>query len=127
MIKQVLDVNSKWKVIVYYSINYNLFAHIVADLYRIGTPPNKIKRIYHNMISGKGKAVTISNDTHRTSIVLFNKHKHKYDYANSIVHEAEHVKQAMLKYYNIKDAGEAPAYTMGYLVMKMFMFLHVLK
>lgn len=127
MIKQVLDVNNKWKVIVYYNINYNLFAHIATDLYHIETHTEQLKRIYHKMITGRAKAVTISNSKYKTSIVLFNKHKHKYDYANSIVHEAEHVKQAMLKYYDIDDSGEAPAYTMGYLVMKFFMFLHVLK
>lgn len=43
-----------------------------------------------------------------------------YEYLNSIVHEAEHVKQAMLDEYDIEDAGEYPAYTMGYLVMRMY-------
>lgn len=65
------------------------------------------------------KAVTISSSKDKTSVVLFNIHKNKYDYINSIVHEAEHVKQAMLNYYDVEDAGEPPAYTVGYLVMKM--------
>ena len=41
------------------------------------------------------------------------------DYINSIVHEAEHVKQAMLRTYMIEDKGEPPAYTIGYLVERM--------
>ena len=51
--------------------------------------------------------------------VSFYKHSDKYDYINSIVHEAEHIKQHMLKAYNVDDFGEAPAYTIGYLVMMM--------
>ena len=127
MIKQTIDVNGYWKVIVYYDINYNLFNHIATDLIHIGTQNKSINRIYKNMITNKAKAVTISNIDLYTSIVLFNKHKDKYDYINSIVHEAEHIKQAMLKGYNIKDEGEHPAYTIGYLVMKMMMFLKMLK
>ena len=46
----------------------------------------------------------------------------KYDYVSSIVHEAEHVKQSILKAYNVPDEDEAPAYTIGFLVMKMMEF-----
>ena len=48
-----------------------------------------------------------------------NEHKTIEDYINSIVHEAEHVKQAMLKAYKVDDSGEPPAYTIGFIVMKM--------
>lgn len=41
------------------------------------------------------------------------------DYINSIVHEAEHIKQSMLKAYNIDESGEPPANTVAYLVEKM--------
>ena len=42
------------------------------------------------------------------------------DYIDSVVHEAEHVKQAMLKAYHVEDIGEPPAYTIGYLVGRMW-------
>ena len=41
------------------------------------------------------------------------------DYISHICHEAEHVKQAMLDYYNIIDKGENAAYTIAYIAMKM--------
>ena len=127
MIKQVIDVNGYWKVIVYYNINYNLFSYVYLDLYDINISEKSIKRIYKTMITNKAKAVTISNINLYTSIVCFNKHKDKYDYINSIVHEAEHVKQDMLEAYNVADYGEPPAYTIGYLVMKMLRFFKLLK
>ena len=69
------------------------------------------------------KAFTYSNAKYRISIVGFNIHFDKYDYINSIVHEAEHIKQAMLNYYNIQDKGENAAYTVAYIAMKMLQMI----
>ena len=119
MIRQLINVNDYWKIIVYYNIDYNLLNYITYDLYSIEINNKIINRIYKMLYKRYAKAVTISNGYYKTSIVIFNKHKTKADYINSIVHEAEHVKQAMLKEYNIDDYGEAPAYTIGFIVMKM--------
>lgn len=119
MIKQSINVNNYWKVIVYYNVDYNFFNIIYEDLKLIDISNKVINRVYNTMITQKAKAVTITNPYYKTSIVLFNKHKNKYDYINSIVHEAEHIKQDMLRVYNVEDIGEPPAYTIGYLVMKM--------
>ena len=66
------------------------------------------------------KAIIINIPAKRTSIVLFKPHKTVEDYINSIVHEVEHVKDGILEYYNISNRGEAPPYTIGYLVRVMF-------
>jgi hypothetical protein len=36
------------------------------------------------------------------------------------VHEAEHVKQALLRAYSVDDIGENAAYTIGYIVSRMY-------
>ena len=118
MIKRIININNYWKVIVYYNIDYNFFDYVENDLLYYGTPVESIKRIYHNMIT-TAKAFTYSNAKYRVSIVGFNKHFDKYDYINSIIHEAEHVKQHMLKFYKVLDEGEPPAYTVGYVATKM--------
>lgn len=115
MIKQLIDIDGYWKVIVYYNVNYNFFHYIEDDLIKINASDKTIDNIYYNVYSHKAKACTISSFKHKTSVVLFNKHSNYYDYVNSIIHEAEHVKQSMLEYYKIPDKGEAPAYTIGYL------------
>jgi len=119
MIKQYINIDNYWKVVVYYNINYNLFDYIVKDLNKLNTNTKTISNIYKNMSTEKAKAVTISNIKYKRSVVLFNTHKSFSDYINSIIHEAEHIKQAMLKAYNVDDKGEAPAYTIGFIVMKM--------
>ena len=92
------------------------------DLLHYSTPVESIKRIYHNMRT-TAKAFTYSNAKYGISIVGFNIHFNKYDYINSIVHEAEHIKQAMLDYYNIPDEGENAAYTIAYIAMKMLQMI----
>lgn len=124
MIKRTIDIDGYWKVIIYFNVDYNLFNYVLNDLLSINTPNITIRRIFNNMSKRKAKAVTISNENFNTSIVLFNKHDSKYDYINSIVHEAEHIKQSMLHAYKIDDYGEPPAYTIGYLVMKMLMIFN---
>lgn len=120
MVKQVFDVESYWKVIVYYNADYNFFDDILYELRMIDFPEKFIKKTYQSMVSHQAFAVTCSSSEYHTSIVIFNTHSSEADYINSIVHEAEHIKQAMFKAYQVEDAGEPPAYTVGYLVMRMY-------
>ena len=120
MIKQVFQVEHYWEVIVFYSLDYDLFDVVEKDLLNNGASQDVLEEIYYMMYYGKAKAATYNNFHLHTSVVLFNRHKSKEDYLNSIVHEAEHIKQAMLKAYKVEDEGEPPAYTIGYLVMKMW-------
>lgn len=119
MIRQEFYVEHYWKVVVFWNIDYSLFNAIGEDLRSLGMPRAECNNLKKELESGKAKAVTCSNIRRHISIVLFNKHSSRRDYINSIVHEAEHVKQAMLEAYDVEDRGEAPAYTMGYLAGKM--------
>lgn len=120
MVRQQIDVDGYWKVIVYYDVDFSLLFPVLRELRRIGFPVEDIREIFRQLKRDEAKAVTCSNGAYNSSVVLFGKHRDKYDYLNSLVHEAEHVKQAMLKTYMIEDEGELPAYTIGYLVMRMW-------
>lgn len=120
MTRQFIKIESYWEVIVYYSVDYASFFHIYEDFRKVGANEKTIKQVYDIMSSGKAKAVTFSNTDEHKSIVLFNKHRSRIDFISSLVHEAEHVKQAMLKAYNVEDQGEDPAYTIGYIVSRMW-------
>ena len=119
MIKRTINIDDYWEVIVYYDVDYNLFHIISKDLAQIGCSKLQIRSIYNNMRKGSAKGVTVSSAQCETSVVLFNAHRSIADYINSIVHEAEHIKQSILDAYNVKDEGEEPAYTVGYIAMKM--------
>jgi hypothetical protein len=120
MIKQVFAVEHYWKVIVYYDMDYNFFSNVYTELKKLGASDDSIWELHRIMISGQAKAVTFNSPANHTSIVIFNVHESTEDYLNSIVHEAEHIKQTMLQAYQVEDKGEPPAYTIGYLVMRMY-------
>ena len=120
MVKQMFDVEGYWKVIVYYNVDYNFFDEIIWEMKMSDFPERIIKNVWTTMKKGDAKAATVNNQEKHISLVLFNPHASKADYINSIVHEAEHVKQAMLKTYMVEDAGEPSAYTIGYIVMRMY-------
>ena len=120
MIKQVFDVESYFNVIVYYNVDYDFFNMVEKDLNEAGISKLMLRELWLMMYYGKAKAVTYSNIEEYVCVVLFNYHEDEKDYINSIVHEAEHVKQAMLEAYQIEDKGEPPAYTIGYVVGRMW-------
>ena len=118
MVKQVFDVENFWRVVVFWNVDYHFFDDVELELRMIGFHRAAIEGIRTSMESGEAKAVTCSRQ--HTSVILFNRHGSVADYLSSIVHEAEHVKQSMLKAYQVEDGGEAPAYTVGYLVKRMW-------
>ena len=120
MIRQHFHIEDKWEVIVYYDVDYTLFDKICLELLNIGTSEKTIYKLHKEMSTNRAKGVTVSNGKKHISMVLFNTHDTIEDYLNTIVHEAEHIKQAMLKAYNVNDIGEPPAYTIGYIVMRMY-------
>lgn len=120
MIKQSFTIRSYWEVVVYYDLDYHFFDNIAKGLKDIGASNIAIRHLYKEMYYGKAKAVTFSNLKKHISYVLFNVHKTRQDYIDSIVHEAEHVKQAVLKHYDVEDEGEDAAYTIGYIVGQMY-------
>lgn len=118
MIRQSFDIEGYWDIIIYYNIDYTYFNEIVMDLKSIGSTKYQIQKIHYNMKYGMAKAVTCSSCHYKKSVLLFNNHASWIDFVNSIIHESEHIKQAMLKCYNIDDYGEPPAYTIGYIAAK---------
>ena len=119
MTKQSFYIENYWKVTVFYNIGSNLYP-IFKELKTIKFPTDEIIKVLLCLNKRKTKAVTCSNGACHKSVVIFKSHNNKYDYINSLVHEAEHIKQAMLNTYKIEDEGEPPAYTIGYLVQRMW-------
>ena len=120
MIRQHFYVEHYWEVIVFYDLDFDLFNIIGDELLDIGFPLKDTDKLYYQLESGYAKAVTCSNLMYHKSIILLPPHTSPKDYLDSIVHEAEHVKQAMLEAYQVEDKGEPPAYTIGYLISRMY-------
>ena len=120
MIKQVIDVDGYWEVVVFYDLDYDFLDIVEFELRKLNFSKAALERLMNTLLIGKAKAVTCNSEENHVSVVIFNPHSSHADYINSIVHEAEHVKQAMLNAYDVEDKGELPAYTIGFIVMKMY-------
>lgn len=120
MVRQEFKIENYWRVIVYYDVDYSFFETINKELLDSGFSEEPLSELWYTMKVEKAKAVTCSNLKKHLSIVLFNTHDSKLDYLNSLVHEAEHIKEAMLEAYEVENKGEAPAYTIAHLVERMW-------
>ena len=118
MIRRVVNISKYWRVIVYYNVEYGSSYFIVREVMDTTSPVEKVMNALNKLTTHKVKAFT-ARVGNKTSLVCFARHKSMIDYINSIVHEAEHIKQDMLEYYNVSDEGEPPAYTVGYIASKL--------
>ena len=46
MIKQLIDIDGYWEVIVYYNVDYNFFSDIAFELKAIGSPVERIDNVF---------------------------------------------------------------------------------
>ena len=91
MIRQDIDVEGYWKVIV----------------------------IYGAKLGNKDVGFTYTNSRTKTSIVGIADTSSQEQLINTLVHEAKHVQSHICEYYNVPEDGEQAAYLIGYLVQKM--------
>lgn len=91
--RQNIDVNGYWKIIVVYNVY-------------LGEPNTGFTQ---TDFSKKQSIVGISNVTNKSQLI------------NTIVHEAKHVQSHICRYYSIDEDSEQAAYLIGYIVQKMYL------
>lgn len=91
MIKQDIDIEGYWKVIV----------------------------VYNAFLGNKDTGFTYTDSTKRLSIIGISPTSSQEELLNTIVHEAKHVQSHICEYYNVPEDGEQAAYLIGYIVQKM--------
>lgn len=91
--RQDIDVNGYWKIIVVYNVY-------------LGEPNTGFTQ---TDFSKRQSIVGISNVTNKSQLI------------NTIVHEAKHVQSHICRYYSIDEDSEQAAYLIGYIVQKMYL------
>lgn len=91
MIRQDIDVEGYWTVIV----------------------------VYNAPLGGKDVGFTYTNLRDRTSIVGIAATSNQEQFLNTLVHEAKHVQSHICRYYDVPEDGEQAAYLIGFLVQRM--------
>lgn len=91
MIRQDIDVEGYWKII------------IVYDAY----------------LGQEDTGFTYTDFNKRQSIVGISPTSTQEEFLNTIVHEAKHVQSHICRYYKVKEDSEKAAYLIGYIIQKM--------
>ena len=120
MIKSVIDVDGYWSVVLFVNVDYDRYDIIESALTDILAPISVIDDIYNKISYKFNSGVTFSNPEFKTSVVCINKTTSREELINTISHEADHVQDAICKYYNVTLDSEDAAYLIGYLVGKMY-------
>ena len=92
MIRQDIDINGYWKIIVAYDVE----------------------------LGQKDGGFTYTDFKRKQSIVGIGKSTSNSQLLNTITHEAKHVQSHICRYYKIKEDGEDAAYLIGYIVQQMY-------
>lgn len=92
MIRQDIDLNGYWHIIIVYNV-------------------------YLGQINA---GFTHTNYDKKLTIVGIGKSSSKEEFINTIAHEAKHIQSHICQYYNVNEDGEDAAYLIGYLIMKMY-------
>ena len=92
MIRQDIDIEGYWKIIVLYNV----------------------------WLGDYNTGFTQTDMSKRRSIVGIGKADSSKQFLNTIVHEAKHVQSHICEYYNVSENSEQAAYLIGYIVMKMY-------
>lgn len=99
MIRQDIDIDGYWKIIVCYNV-------------------------YLGQDNG---GFTHTDFDKKLSIVGIGYANSKAQLMNTIVHEAKHIQSHICRYYEVPEDGEQAAYLIGYIIMKMYeVFSHLL-
>ena len=91
MIRQDIDVEGYWKIIV----------------------------VYDAQLGSKDVGFTYTDNAKKTSIVGIAATSSQEEFLNTLVHEAKHVQSHICAYYNVPEDGEQAAYLIGYIVQRM--------
>ena len=92
MIRQDIDVNGYWKVIVAYNV----------------------------WLGKRDTGFTHTDFNKKRSIVGISLSTSEEQFFNTLVHEIKHVQSHICMYYNVKENSEDAAYLIGYLAQQMY-------
>ena len=92
MIRQDININGYWKIIVAYDVE----------------------------LGQEDGGFTYTDFKRKQSIVGIGKSTSNSQLLNTIVHEAKHIQSHICKYYRIDESSEDAAYLIGYIIQRMY-------
>lgn len=114
MIRDYLDIDRHWGILAYYDAIPSDFAQLAPILREFGCPESEIDRAYRT-VHRTNKAFVFTALWARMSVMVVGRVTHPAQFLNSLLHEFDHLQDAILKYYHVPHGTEDAAYLQGYL------------
>ena len=91
----------------------------IADwLDALGCDEADVRKATRNVM-GTNQGFTFSNPDKRMSLMCISRATSEAQWANTLVHEIDHLQHAILEYYVVAHGTEDAAYLQGYIMQKM--------
>ena len=114
MLRDYLDIDRHWGILAYYDALPSDFSQLAPILREFGCPESEIDRAYRT-IGYTNKAFVFTAPWARMSVMVVGRVTHPAQFLNSLLHEFDHLQDAILQYYHVPHGTENAAYLQGYL------------
>lgn len=114
MTRDYLDIDKHWGILAYYDATPSDFSQLGPILREFGCPEWEIKRAYET-VNRQDKAFVFNAPWVRMSVMVVGRVSHPSQFLNSLLHEFDHLQDAILQYYQVEQGTEDAAYLQGYL------------
>lgn len=114
MIRDYLDIDRHWGILAYYDALPDDFDQLAPILREFGCPEHEIEEAWRT-VHFPNKAFVFTAPWARMSVMVVGRVTHPAQFLNSLLHEFDHLQDAILKYYQVAHGTEDAAYLQGYL------------
>lgn len=114
MIRDYLDIDSHWGILAYYDAIPSDFSQLAPILREFGCPEHEIRKAWRATHS-PNKAFVFNAPWFRMSVLVLGRVTHPAQFLNSFMHEADHLQDAILSYYQVQQGTEQAAYLQGFI------------
>lgn len=123
MQKHYIDITGKWGIIFAYNIGEDNLEEVGGWLRALGCHEQSIRKAQRIAVS-TNCGFTYSNEELRMSVTVIANASSEEQWWNTVVHEIDHLQDAICRYYDVELGTEEAAYLQGYL---MYCILKVMK
>ncbi len=117
MKKHYIDIVGKWSFVFAYDIEENNLGEVGEWLEALGAEKREIFRA-QDVLSRQNTGLTFTSPSQRMSVVCIGQQTDIAQWWNTLVHELEHLKNAITRYYDVEKDSEEEAYLLGYIMQK---------
>lgn len=123
MIKQLLRINDKWDVLIWYCVTEDDYQEVYDTLVEFGCPILDAEYSANTVSSFPNTGLTFSDTDSRVSFVCVSSTTSYSQFVDTLMHEIKHVQSHICEYYDVDENSEDAAYLVGYLARRVYKFL----